>query len=116
MSSHEQPEDVIDLAAAQERIPGGTEALNRMARLLLGECPKLMNDIREGLAEKDAKRLQRGAHTLKGSADVFAASRVVAVAKQLEAMGREAEFQGAEAHLAELEHEVARLEEALRAV
>ena len=116
-SSIAQPTNgIIDLKAAHSRIPGGTEAVKRMAQLLIDECPKMIREIQDGLAAGDAVRFQRGAHTLKGSADVFGASQVVEVAKRLETMGREEQLgNGAEVALVELDAEVGRLIDALRA-
>jgi CheY-like chemotaxis protein len=106
--------DILDLEAAQVRIPGGMKAVKRMARLLLDECPKMLREIHEALLTGDAVRLQRGAHTLKGSADVFAAQQVVAAAERLEIMGREDELgDGVKGALGELEVEVRRLLDAI---
>ena len=54
--------DVIDLAAARERIPGSSEAVKQMAQVSLSECPRMLQEIRDDLADRDAKRVQRGAH------------------------------------------------------
>jgi signal transduction histidine kinase/HPt (histidine-containing phosphotransfer) domain-containing protein len=108
-------DDVLDFDAAQARIPGGTEAVKRMARLLLEECPKMLQELHEGLADGDVTRFQRGAHTLKGAADIFSAHRVRAVAEQLETMGRQGELgECVNEVLANLETEAARLTEAIR--
>jgi signal transduction histidine kinase/DNA-binding NarL/FixJ family response regulator len=106
--------DVFDLDAALERIPGGRDAVEELAQLLLEECPKLLREIHAGVDNQDAEQLERGAHTLKGAADVFAAGRVVAVARRLEEMGREGEFAQAGSALAELEREVDRLATAIK--
>jgi HPt (histidine-containing phosphotransfer) domain-containing protein len=116
MNSGGSRSNVFDMEAAQTRIPGGIEALKKMAQLLMDECPKLLNEIREGLASTNAKQVLRGAHTLKSSADLFAAESVVIAARRLEELGRDGDLVAAVDVLAELEIEVAQLMEAVDAV
>jgi len=97
--------DVVDWQVAEDRIPGGQSAVFNIARLLVGECPRILQDIRAAITGEDAKRLQRGAHTLKGSADVFGARRVVTTALQLEERGRNNELDRAAETFAHLEKE-----------
>lgn len=104
---------LVDLEAALVRVGGDPVQLQFLAGALLEECGRRMNDIREGIARRDAKLLQRGAHTLRGSADVFEAVNVVQAAGRLELMGKAAAFEGADAALAELEEHVAQLKPAL---
>lgn len=96
-------DSVFNLEAAQSRIPGGSEGFKQMALLFLEECPKLLNDIREGLASDDAKQVHRGAHTLKSSADLFGAEVVVDAARRLETLGQEGDLTSAVDVMAELE-------------
>jgi HPt (histidine-containing phosphotransfer) domain-containing protein len=111
-----QPPDVIDLAEAAQRIPGGPGAVKEMAQLLLEECPRLMQQIRDGLAAQDAIVVSRGAHTLKSAADVFGAKAVAATAFRIEELGREGDLGNAAKRIEELEKEVARLDAALKSV
>ena len=85
-----------------------------MAELLLSECPRMLQEIREALSDGDAERLERGAHTLKGSASLFGAPAVVASAFELEQLGRDAEVRQAEERFSHLEEEVERLIDAIR--
>jgi HPt (histidine-containing phosphotransfer) domain-containing protein len=75
-----------------------------------------MDDLRAALAAGDASRLQRVAHTLKGSADVLGATAVVEAAQSLELIGRDQAMDQADAGLEQLELEVNRLLRALRAM
>ncbi len=106
-------DDVFNLEAAQRLIPGGAEGVQRMVPILMSECAKHLGIIREGLAEADAGKVQRGAHTIKGSAGVFAAKRVVAAARQLEEIGRQGVLTEASAALKQLENEIERLTDAI---
>jgi CheY-like chemotaxis protein len=100
---------VFDLDAAKKRITGGLDNVRTLAGLFREECSTLLAELRAGLANEDAKRVQRAAHTLKGSAGVFCAKKVVAVAQRLENLGKEQNLSEAETVFAELETEVARL-------
>ncbi|MDV6034801.1 MAG: response regulator [Phycisphaera sp. RhM] len=106
--------DVIDLEFAQTRIPGGAQGVKEVAQLLIDECPKMIHEIREGLANQDANQVRRGAHTLKGSADWFAAKRVVATAKRLETYAHDGDLGSASTVLPELEAEVRQLVDAVK--
>ncbi len=105
--------DLIDLDVARARIPGGDEGLRQLAELLGEECPRLLREIHDGLAAGDAERVRRGAHTLKGSADVFGAATVVDAAKRLELLAKDGKLDTAPDALTELNGRVAELCSAL---
>ena len=75
-----------------------------------------MNDIREGIATGDAKLVERGAHTLKGSAGLFSATDVVSAAERFESMGRRRTLEDTDEALADLEGQVSKLKSALAIV
>ncbi|MDE2810074.1 MAG: response regulator [Gemmatimonadota bacterium] len=100
--------------AALERVGGDEAMLRDLAEMFFAECPKLMQQIREHIADADGPELRRAAHTLKGSAHVFGAAAAAEAAHRLEEIGREEAFADAEEALALLEDEVARLLPALR--
>jgi two-component system sensor histidine kinase/response regulator len=106
--------DVFDLDAAQKRIVGGMENVKALAGVLTEECATLLAQMHAGLASGDARLVERAAHTLKGSADLFSAQRVVSAAWRLETLAREHNLRDAAQALPELESEVARLLDALR--
>jgi CheY-like chemotaxis protein len=107
------PED-FDLQLAASRVPGGESAVREMAPLLFEESSSLLQGIREGLAAQDGERVQREAHTLKSSANIFGARRVADTARRLEEMGREGQLDDADATVQELERDLDRLFDALR--
>jgi len=106
--------DVIDWEVARKRMPLGPEFVEKMASLLLTETDKLLGEIRTGFAENDATLVRRGAHTLKGSSDVFGAKYVVVAAKCVEASAAEGDIEQALTGFATLEHETARMVEAIK--
>ena len=101
--------DVLDLDEASKRIPGGRDSVLKVAKMLLVECPKLTGQIGEAISNDDAPLLQRTAHTLKGSANIFAAKRVKGISQQMESLGQAGNLDEARSLFADLEREVHRL-------
>jgi len=97
----------LNSAVALERLGGDEELLREVARLFLDEYPALMVEIREAVAARDAKALERAAHTLKGSVSNFGADAAYNAAFVLEMMGRSR-------NLAEVERGLTELDEALQ--
>lgn len=106
--------DVVNLAEAEKQIPGGKEMVKELAEMLLVECPKLLDQIRSSIESGNASDVKIGAHTLKGSADVFLAKRVVEAAKKLETMAANDNLDGSQEALAELEKEAERMMQAIK--
>jgi CheY-like chemotaxis protein len=106
--------EVFDLEKAAQRVPGGKSAVCDMVPLLFQEGLALLQGVRDGAAARDAERLQREAHTLKSTANIFCAQRVSDVALRLEMMGRGAQFDDVATAIGELEQELSRLFEAIR--
>jgi CheY-like chemotaxis protein/HPt (histidine-containing phosphotransfer) domain-containing protein len=75
----------FDREAALKRLRGEQTLLLDVMRMFLDQGPELVAEIRRTAAAGDWERLERAAHTLKGSADVLAASEVVRWARQIEA-------------------------------
>jgi HPt (histidine-containing phosphotransfer) domain-containing protein len=68
------------------------------------------------LDRKDAKAVERGAHSLKGSTSNLAAQMASEAALKLERLARAGDLMHAESVLQELEYELVRLKPALLAV
>jgi signal transduction histidine kinase/CheY-like chemotaxis protein len=103
----------FDYEAALAMLDGDTELFSELVGLFATESVQLLNQIHESIAGRDAKLLERSAHSLKGSAAAFSAERARSVAQRLEGMGGRGEFGGADVVAAELREEVARLTKAL---
>jgi PAS domain S-box-containing protein len=108
--------EVIDRAAALERVDGDTELLGEIVQLFLDDVDALTAEIRQAVSDADPGRIMRTAHRLKGSVATLAARPATDAALRLENMGRSGEIADATAALASLEAEMARLEPALRAL
>jgi PAS domain S-box-containing protein len=88
-SSRAGERGVVDWGEARRHIPGGEDRLRTMAALMETEGPRLLEEIRRGVAAGDAGRVVLSAHTLKGSAAHFGAEEVVRVAADAEASARQ---------------------------
>jgi HPt (histidine-containing phosphotransfer) domain-containing protein len=105
---------VVDWDRALGRVGGNKDALQEIVQLFcVEECPKLVQNIRDGLAKGDAALLERAAHTLKSSADLFGAKRAFDAARSLEELARESDFQGAAGTWKVLEQELPIVQAAL---
>ena len=108
--------DAIDLAAALERVDGDRALLQEIARLFEDECPKAMAEIRAALENRDAKALQRLAHTLKGSSASLGALAVSQAAADLEHHARAGDLNAARDIFKILTKDIAHLHLALAAL
>lgn len=105
--------EVIDLDFARQRC-STDEQLSLLATVLMEESSDLLTRLREAVDSHDCDSICRGAHTLKGSAALFAASGVVERAQTLENAARENAVADLDGSFADLEREINRLREALQ--
>jgi CheY-like chemotaxis protein len=107
---------IMDVDAALQRIPGGRVGFEQMVPLFDQECDSMLTLIRDGISSDDAQLVQRGAHTIKGSASVFVAKPVVDAAFELEKIGHAGQLDDAQPSLEVLETLLAELRSALRSI
>jgi CheY-like chemotaxis protein len=111
-----EPEAGRDWSGALAGVQGDRELLQELAGLFLEECPRWLAEIQAALAEGDCCRLQRAAHTLKGSVQVFTAQAASQAAFLLEDMARRKDLSQAGEAWAALAQEMDRLRPALAAL
>jgi HPt (histidine-containing phosphotransfer) domain-containing protein len=109
-------EPVFDRNATLARMEGNTELLQEIVALFFDEIPRLLAAIQESITHRDAKGLERAAHTLKGAVSNFGAQGAYKVALRLEVMGRGGDLAQSEEAYVELEKEVIHLGDALVAL
>ena len=83
----EQPKPqyaIVDFEKALQTMDNSRELFDEIAGLFLDDAPSHMQDIRDSLAEGDAKAVRHCAHALKGMAGVFAAERTMKAAERVE--------------------------------
>jgi HPt (histidine-containing phosphotransfer) domain-containing protein len=107
---------VMDRNLALARVDGGEALLADLARLFLEESPNLLSAVQQAVSAKDAERLQRGAHSLKGAVATLAAQRAFDAALRLERLGRAGDLAEAENAYAALESQIERLRSMLESL
>jgi two-component system, sensor histidine kinase and response regulator len=112
----DNPQTVLDHKLALARLDGDEALLTDLARLFLEEGPKMLNAVQVALADKDAARLERAAHSLKGAVSTFAAQAAFDAALKLERLGRAGELEESQKVYAALESQIQRLRVALESL
>jgi CheY-like chemotaxis protein/HPt (histidine-containing phosphotransfer) domain-containing protein len=110
------PVEVLDESLLVSRVDSDPQLLRDLVDLFVEECPRLVDEIRVALDKKDAKAVQRSAHSLKGSTSNLAAQMASGAARQLERLAQAGDLLHVESALQDLECELARLMPALLAV
>jgi HPt (histidine-containing phosphotransfer) domain-containing protein len=105
---------VFDEARFLDRLDGDELLISEIVGMFLEECPKLMRNVCQAVAQVDAPALERAAHKLKGSVADMAAPQAVKAAQSLEQMGRQGDLKDAGAALESLESAIAQLTPALQ--
>jgi HPt (histidine-containing phosphotransfer) domain-containing protein len=94
----------------------GEEFVRELVATFLQEAPGMLGDLREALANGEADRFRRAAHSLKSNGNTFGALALGGLAKDLELSGvAQVQARGAQA-LAPVEAEYARVAAELAAL
>jgi two-component system sensor histidine kinase/response regulator len=86
---------LIDRTSILDRVGGDEELLRDITAIFLEEYPELISEIRAATETADAERLERAAHSLKGSVSNFGAAAATRAAFQLEMLGRKGQLEPA---------------------
>ena len=109
----EQQGAVFDLDTALAGAEGDRELLHWMVHVFCGQCPKLLEEIRDSVLCGDGAALERAAHKLKASVGQFGAQRAYHAAERLEELGGAGNVTGFQHAYPELEEAVRHLQSAL---
>ena len=78
----------IDAAAFGElRATAGEDFVAELVETFVEESPQMFAELRGALADADAARFRRAAHSLKSNANTFGATALGAMARELELGG-----------------------------
>ena len=77
--------DKKTFAALQDM--AGAEFVVELVNAFLEEAPVMLANLRSSLAEGDAEKFRRTAHSLKSNSNTFGAQSLAAIAKDLELSG-----------------------------
>jgi len=100
---------VVDWRVALAAVDGDRELLRQVIEVVIEECPLLLAQVRQAVAQQDAPTLRRAAHTLKGSLRLFGPTPQGELAYQLEKMGAEGQLQEGPRLVDELAGQLSRL-------
>jgi HPt (histidine-containing phosphotransfer) domain-containing protein len=103
----------VDLRAALHSVDGDHALLTDIIQAFLEETPGILRTVRTAIREGNVERLERGAHTLKGTLRTLGAPAAAEVAQELELMGRHQGTVGAEEVLDRLERTVDQVSQVL---
>ncbi len=71
------------------RLGGDEELLRELCEIFLEECPKLLQELRQGIAVGEPEAVMRAAHSLKGELGYLGAKMAAQSSRELEDMGHE---------------------------
>ena len=103
------PPELAGRSAFLEGLGNDTILARRLIDLFLQNSGRLVDDISHAIAARDAERLQRAAHTLKGSVSNFPSGAARDTAARMELIGFDADFDAAQEVFPLLEKEIDRL-------
>lgn len=104
--------ETFDYRGTLERLGGDTGLFAELVRFFLEDTGEILQRAHEGAREKDAHKLSRAAHSLKGLCSTFGGREAVDLAWRIEQNAMLGELD--EAPVDELEAAVTRLSEALK--
>ena len=103
------PPELAGRAAFLEGLGNDPSLARRLVDLFLQDSGRLLDDISHAIADRDAERLRRAAHTLKGSVSNFPAGAARDTAARMELIGFDGDFESAVEVFPLLEKEIERL-------
>jgi CheY-like chemotaxis protein len=108
---------VLDADALEQlRARAGDRAfVIEVVATFLRDAPTLLETLRSALADAEAQRLRRAAHTLKSNGRLFGATTLAELCQELEAMAKAGSLAGAAELVARIDEEYARVADALQA-
>jgi len=98
-----------------EAVGGNVKLLARVRDAFVSQSPRLLDAMRDAIAQRNADSLYRSAHTLKGAISNFGIGEALDAAVQIERAGRDADFAHASTLLPTLESAVRALEDRMSA-
>ncbi|HMJ23995.1 MAG TPA: response regulator, partial [Terriglobales bacterium] len=99
---------------ALKRLGGDEDLLQERCQIFLQESPKLLQKLRDAIADADREAVIRAAHSLTGELDALGADVAAQAARKLEDLGREKNLSRGTELFTVLERELAGLHLALK--
>jgi len=86
-----------------DRLGGDEELLSEVLGMFRDECSKMLESMREAVRSRDATRIERAAHGLRGALLSVAAQAAADLVNELEQAGRSGTIEGCPAMLERFE-------------
>jgi HPt (histidine-containing phosphotransfer) domain-containing protein len=115
-NEYSMTQPVVEKQALLESMDNDAGFLKEIIGIFLADSPKMLAEIRSGVAASDPVKVMSASHTLKGCVSCFAAKGAVEAASILESMGRQEKLEGAKEALCVLERELALVSLALEEI
>jgi HPt (histidine-containing phosphotransfer) domain-containing protein len=109
-------EKIINTNALKDRLENDFELFKELAELFIKESPKLLAAVEEAVKNKNALKIGKTAHTIKGAISNFSAEKAYQAALNLEKIGINNELDKVESALINLASEVTEMQKALSAM
>jgi HPt (histidine-containing phosphotransfer) domain-containing protein len=94
---------VIDaMTFAELKTTVGADFIGELIDAYLDDTPRLINDLAESLAQQDAVKFGRAAHSIKSSSASLGAVPLSLLAKELEMMGKQGDLSRGESGIKHL--------------
>jgi len=90
---------LVNYAGALANVGGDHDLLVTLIMVFKEDSQRLLQDMQDALDGQDGPKLQRSAHSMKGSFGYFAAEKGIEAAKRMEDHGRDEDFVAAESDL-----------------
>ena len=107
------PQAAFNLEQALIHMGGDHELFQELVFVFLEESSRQIDEIRAASTERNARIVERAAHSIKGSVGTFAAKRAMEAARALEHLGREEKIASFPQAISALEEELDLLKDAL---
>lgn len=114
LSAGTMPGRALNQELALSRVGGDLELLQEIALLFLSDSARMLREIDDAVATRNAKALDHAAHTVKGCVSNFGAQSLYDASVALEKMGRSGDLTHMAPAYAKLRSEMAQLEADLR--
>ncbi len=114
LSAATMPARALDQELALSRVGGDLELLQEIALLFLSDSARMLREIDNAVAARDAKALDNAAHTIKGCVSNFGAQGLYDASQALERMGRSGDLSNLAPAYTKLRVEMVQLEDDLR--
>jgi HPt (histidine-containing phosphotransfer) domain-containing protein len=113
-STAEEAASPIDMDRIVENNAGDADLVREMAELFVDECPRMLQQIRDALAQRDTKLLSQSAHFLRGSLVNFTDGPAVQALSEIEEACRGDDIQRAALAWDQLQEHLGRITPVLR--